>query len=253
VSEAQEPPKPASTKPEAPKPEPPKPEPQPQDAKPDPPKTPPTPDKAETKAKPEPEKSKPAEEKPSKAEKPAPKNASPAAKSAAKAEAKAALKAAEKKPASSGQSSPKAANGARLAYGDTAMPKQAESALQRAGVPYPGFDPDNFRAVALPMPTDTGSELVSYKEIVFGLLERAKHYPETAMERGARGAAVIGFTLDSDGKIVDLQLLQSSGEADLDVESLALVDRAAPFPLPPPGAQRSFSAEVRFGVEEIEP
>jgi colicin import membrane protein len=34
---------------------------------------------------------------------------------------------------------------------------------------------------------------------------------------------------------------------------LALVDRAAPFPPPPPGAQQSFSAEVGFGLEEAVP
>jgi protein TonB len=34
---------------------------------------------------------------------------------------------------------------------------------------------------------------------------------------------------------------------DLDAESLALVNRAAPFP-PPPGAQRSFAIEVAFGM-----
>ncbi|ACB96505.1 energy transducer TonB [Beijerinckia indica] len=111
-----------------------------------------------------------------------------------------------------------------------------------------GFDPDRFRAVAVPMPSEDGDELMSYKVIVFGLLERAKHYPETALQRGARGRAVVGFSLDDAGRVINLELLQSSGEADLDVESLALVDRASPFPVPPPGAQRTFAAEIGFGV-----
>ena len=53
----------------------------------------------------------------------------------------------------------------------------------------------------------------------------------------AQEEAVIGFVLD-----------ELSGEADLDAESVTLVNRAAPFPRPPPGAQDSFAIEVAFGM-----
>lgn len=109
--------------------------------------------------------------------------------------------------------------------------------------------PEIFKAVAVPLPTEGGDELMSYKRIVFGLLARVKHYPESARERGAHGAAVISFTIDDAGELTNVSLLRSSGETDLDVESLALVARAAPFPKPPPDAQRAFAAEITFGVE----
>jgi len=109
--------------------------------------------------------------------------------------------------------------------------------------------PEIFKAVAVPLPTEGGDELMSYKRIVFGLLARVKHYPESARERGARGAAVISFTIDDAGELTNVSLLRSSGDTDLDVESLALAARAAPFPKPPPDAQRSFAAEITFGVE----
>jgi protein TonB len=109
--------------------------------------------------------------------------------------------------------------------------------------------PDGFRAVAVPLASESGGEAMSYKVIVGGMLERVKHYPETARQRGAKGIAIIGFVLDESGQITSVSLLRSSGEADLDAESVALVNRAAPFPRPPPGAQDSFAIEVAFGME----
>ena len=108
----------------------------------------------------------------------------------------------------------------------------------RTGLALP-FDsgPDNFRAVAVPVVSDSGGEAMSYRFIVGGMLERLKHYPEAARQRGAKGIATIGFVLDLSGRIRSVSLLRSSGEADLDAESVALVNRAAPFPPPPPGAQ----------------
>jgi colicin import membrane protein len=108
--------------------------------------------------------------------------------------------------------------------------------------------PDSFRAVAVPLPAATGGEAMSYSFIVGGMLERVKQYPETARQRGAKGIAIIGFVLDESGRIASVSLLRSSGEADLDTESVAVVNRAAPFPPPPPGAQDSFAIEVAFGM-----
>jgi periplasmic protein TonB len=112
--------------------------------------------------------------------------------------------------------------------------------------------PEIFRAVAVPLPVEGGDEPLSYKEIVFGLLERAKQYPQAAKERGARGSAVVVFALDDKGELSEVSLVRSSGEADLDAESLALVARAAPFPRPPLGAQRAFAAEITFGLQKSE-
>ena len=119
----------------------------------------------------------------------------------------------------------------------------------QTGLPLPfGSGPDSFRAVAVPFPAATRGEAVSYSFIVGGMLERVKHYPETARQRGAKGIAIIGLVLDVSGRITSVSLLRSSGEADLDAESMALVNRAAPFPPPPPGAQDSFAIEVSFGM-----
>lgn len=108
--------------------------------------------------------------------------------------------------------------------------------------------PERFRAVAVPLPSESGGEAMSYRFIVGGLLERAKLYPGSARQRGAKGIATVGFVLDPSGVVASVVLLRSSGEADLDAEGVALVNRAAPYPPPPPGAQRSFAIEVAFGM-----
>jgi len=260
-SEKREPPKQESAKQEPPK----------QDARPEP-QAKKEPEKSEQ-AKPEPKKAETAKSEPVKS-KQAP--AQHQAKSARAAETAARNEAAKDEPAKSEGARARAARNesaktaaarptpakqnaaARYAMAPTAqqtpMPPPSQSDLDQAlGRPGYGFDPDRFRAVAVPLPSEDGDELMSYKLIVFGLLERSKHYPETALQRGARGRAVVGFSLDDEGRVVNLELLKSSGEADLDVESLALVDRASPFPVPPPGAQRTFAAEIGFGVSSDDP
>src|SRR5205807_6108643 len=42
--------------------------------------------------------------------------------------------------------------------------------------------PDSFRAAAMPLASESGGEAVRYSFIVGGMLERVKHYPETARQ-----------------------------------------------------------------------
>jgi len=59
------------------------------------------------------------------------------------------------------------------------------------------------------------------------------------------GATVIAFSIAPGGGLAAVQVAQSSGNAEFDRIALAHVQRAAPFPPPPPGAQRSFNVTVR--------
>ncbi|WP_210530464.1 energy transducer TonB family protein, partial [Rubellimicrobium arenae] len=78
----------------------------------------------------------------------------------------------------------------------------------------------------------------------------ASNYPGQVMQRLSRtrrdrisssGTAVIAFSVSDSGTLASLGVAQSSGVAEVDQAGLALVQRAAPFPAPPAGAQRSFS------------
>jgi TonB family protein len=80
-------------------------------------------------------------------------------------------------------------------------------------------------------------------------LTRFKRYPESARSRGAEGTPTVAFSLDGGGRVTGAGLSRSSGERDMDAEAVAMVRRAAPFPAPPPGAPRSFSASIGFRMQ----
>jgi protein TonB len=69
------------------------------------------------------------------------------------------------------------------------------------------------------------------KEIVIRLSAN-KRFPLEAL--GQSGTAKVGFMLDRRGRLVSHWLEESTGSHELDVESLAIVERAQPFPMPPP-------------------
>jgi colicin import membrane protein len=110
-----------------------------------------------------------------------------------------------------------------------------------------GLEQEPVRAVPVPEPVDRGDEPMRYDVAVLGQLERVKQFPERAALRRARGTAVVGFALDATGRVLVASILRSSGDRDLDLESLAVIRRAAPFPAPPPGARRQFAVDVAFG------
>ncbi|MFP4405629.1 energy transducer TonB, partial [Rhodosalinus sp.] len=81
----------------------------------------------------------------------------------------------------------------------------------------------------------------------------ASNYPGEVMRKlsrvrrpsvSARGAAVVTFRIAPGGALAGVSIARSSGSTRLDRAALAMVQRAAPFPPPPRGAQRSFSIEI---------
>jgi colicin import membrane protein len=86
----------------------------------------------------------------------------------------------------------------------------------------------------------------AYRGEVMGHLAGFKRYPESARARGAQGRPSIAFTLDASGHVASVSLTHSSGQPDIDAEAVAMVRRASPFPAPPAGASRSFTATIGF-------
>ena len=111
-------------------------------------------------------------------------------------------------------------------------------AAARAGPERPG----NAAAAAAAQSAAAGN----YRGQVIAHLARFKRYPEGARARQAEGVPVVAFTLDGSGRVTGAGLSRSSGHADIDAEALAMVRRAVPFPAPPAGAGRSFSASIGF-------
>lgn len=60
----------------------------------------------------------------------------------------------------------------------------------------------------------------------------------------ARGTATVSFQVASSGRLAIVSIAGSSGSDRLDREAMRLIQRAAPFPPPPPGARRNFSIQI---------
>lgn len=58
------------------------------------------------------------------------------------------------------------------------------------------------------------------------------------------GSAFVGFTIAPSGAVEHIAISQSSGSARFDRDALRVVERAAPFPVPSPGVNRSFVVEI---------
>jgi len=81
----------------------------------------------------------------------------------------------------------------------------------------------------------SAARVATWKGDVALRLSRRKRYPAEAQARRAEGVATVRFSLDAAGRVVAAALARSSGVPVLDAESLALIRRAEPFPVPPPG------------------
>ncbi|MBV8474292.1 MAG: TonB family protein [Hyphomicrobiales bacterium] len=78
-------------------------------------------------------------------------------------------------------------------------------------------------------------------------IERFKRYPARAA--GRFGVARVAFTIDRQGRLVEVHMVDGAGSAVLDDEAIATVRRAAPFPPPPDVVapdQLSFVVPIRY-------
>ena len=72
-------------------------------------------------------------------------------------------------------------------------------------------------------------------------------YPEHASERGEEGKVDVEFTIRKDGRLLKVQILQSSGFATLDREAIRAVGAASPFtPIPKQIALEQLSIRFTF-------
>jgi protein TonB len=91
----------------------------------------------------------------------------------------------------------------------------------------------------------------TWKTQIVAMLERNKRYPEAAQSRRQQGIALVFFSLDRQGRLIDSRIERSSGVSELDEEALALLYRAQPFPPPPPelpGERVNLTVPIRFNL-----
>jgi protein TonB len=113
------------------------------------------------------------------------------------------------------------------------------------------------------MHSDAGSDVASidsgapagsadYSSLLLAWLEKHKKYPRRAKLRHWQGTAVLQFTIDRSGNVLDYRIARSSGHAVLDEEVEAMIRRAAPLPPAPPemhSARLEFVVPVQFVLD----
>ena len=75
-------------------------------------------------------------------------------------------------------------------------------------------------------------------------------YPRSAQLRGEQGSAKIKIAISATGKVLAVNLVQSSGSAILDREALRIPMKVASFPPPPNHATIELTYPITFRIEE---
>jgi protein TonB len=77
-------------------------------------------------------------------------------------------------------------------------------------------------------------------------------YPRSAVARNQAGKVEVSFSVDHEGHVHDVQVIQSSGHPELDQAALSMVNKAQPFPVLPSGLQEEdnvFNFPLKFDLQ----
>lgn len=117
----------------------------------------------------------------------------------------------------------------------TPVPDKTHQADQTTAPPSVQAPPAPAQAAPAPgaSTTHAAHDPVTWQGLLLGRLERFKRYPAQAQAEQRQGTAFLTFSMDRKGHVLSARLARSSGHIMLDQETLALVRRAEPLPVPP--------------------
>jgi protein TonB len=137
------------------------------------------------------------------------------------------------------------------------LPEQQSEVMLQPETPVPRTQPVPHDEIA-PAPVTTAAQsararaaVATWRSQIAGMLEHSKRYPQEARSRREQGVAQLAFSIDREGHVLSSRIVTSSGFSTLDEETLALVQRAQPFPVPPPevsGTEIKFTVPVRYCI-----
>ncbi len=103
--------------------------------------------------------------------------------------------------------------------------------------------------------TDMDDARGRYSNTLWGAISKHKQYPKIAQMRGWQGDAVVELLLDGSGKLKSKKIIQSSGHDVLDKQALEMVEKAAPYPIPPEvlrGNSFTITVPIPFKLESAQ-
>jgi protein TonB len=102
----------------------------------------------------------------------------------------------------------------------------------------------------VPAPVPSPEASAGYRALLSAWLESHKRYPDAARQRGEEGRAVLRFSVDRSGRVLDYTVTSSSGYPDLDqsVEEMMRGATLPPFPAGMPQREMQVSVTIRFSL-----
>ena len=133
------------------------------------------------------------------------------------------------------------------------QPTQAylPSMPQLPAAPAPSAPPQTaMAATPVPAPVPSPEASAGYRALLSAWLESHKRYPDAARQRGEEGRAVLRFSVDRSGRVLDYALTSSSGYPDLDqsIEEMMRGASLPPFPVGMPQREMQVSVTIRFSL-----
>ena len=117
--------------------------------------------------------------------------------------------------------------------------------------PAPAAPPQTaMAATPVPAPLPSREASAGYRALLSAWLESHKRYPDAARQRGEEGRAVLRFSVDRSGRVLDFAVISSSGYPDLDqsVEEMMRGATLPPFPAGISQTQMQVSVTIRFSL-----
>ncbi|WP_409315927.1 energy transducer TonB [Pseudomonas sp. KCJK9016] len=113
-----------------------------------------------------------------------------------------------------------------------AEPQQTQAPTEKSAQPAPGPSPAQVAAKA------------SWQSALLAHLQKYKEYPDNARSRNKTGTNRLRFVVDGEGNVLSFELVDSSGNADLDRATLKMIRRAQPLPKPPADMMKNGPIEL---------
>jgi protein TonB len=83
--------------------------------------------------------------------------------------------------------------------------------------------------------------IASYREQVLAAISAHKTYPPAARRTGREGGVRVGFRVDGNGAVSNIEVVSSSGSDALDRAAVQAVEGSSPLPSPPAELGESLS------------
>lgn len=99
-------------------------------------------------------------------------------------------------------------------------------------------------------PAQAAANDAGWKTKVAQLIKANYTYPRSAQLRGEQGSAKIKIAISGAGKVLSVDLVQSSGSAILDREAVRIPMKVGSFPAPPAGSNVELVYPITWRIDQ---